>query len=219
MFQSTRPRGGATLQNILTIKLGSFNPRARGGGATKCPGNSINWLCFNPRARGGARHLDGFFQDDRAVSIHAPAGGRDPISSLPISVSVVSIHAPAGGRDFDRVATESRDCCFNPRARGGARLQGLAALHDVQVSIHAPAGGRDFCSCIDNHRFNVSIHAPAGGRDQIMHPLYAVLNVSIHAPAGGRDNKMPSFIRQVVFQSTRPRGGATRYLTTASLIC
>ena len=57
------------------------------------------------------------------VSIHAPAGGRDDRPSDNRRFTFVSIHAPAGGRDNDQFVVSEKQRRFNPRARGGARLQ------------------------------------------------------------------------------------------------
>ena len=62
------------------------------------------------------------FADPHAISIHAPAWGRDLLDTF----------ALVGGRNF------------NPRARMGARPDiDIVDVMSNAISIHAPAWGRD----------------------------------------------------------------------------
>ena len=58
-------------------------------------------------------------------------------------------------------------------------------------------------------RRNVSIHAPRAGRDIPLYLLNPLASVSIHAPRAGRDHVGTRWVRDGVFQSTRPARGAT----------
>ena len=79
IFQSTPPRGGATIGGVLPFKrlIISIHAPARGGDAAAPP--APPWGCyFNPRPREGGRReaTEGLLAAVR-ISIHAPARGGD----------------------------------------------------------------------------------------------------------------------------------------------
>ena len=143
----------------------------------------------------------------------------------------VSIHAPAWGATGSGRHPAPSTHRFNPRPRVGGDT---AIYHHIpietHVSIHAPAWG----ATIGNQGLHlgraVSIHAPAWGATkrkskrrfllQCFNPRprvggdghgsgrrNCVDQVSIHAPAWGATPRSQSGRREVMFQSTPPRGG------------
>ena len=179
-FQSTRPRRGATLLMAM------LPPEGTG---------------FNPRAPGGAQR--------GAMFVHIVFQ-----STRPRRGATMTHWRPVKG--------------FNPRAPGGARPRTVKVCKpDKEVSIHAPPEGRDSKYGV----IRVSIHAPPEGRD--MTPAELIRScfnprapggarrdytpkiplryfVSIHAPPEGRDAQFSPLNGVQMFQSTRPRRGATK---------
>ena len=145
-FQSTRPHGGATCRFLEAFRrvLISIHAPAWGRDMRHLP-RTTPAANFNPRARMGARLFElrrallrFLFQSTRphggatlsillpprnlAISIHAPAWGRDAMEQIQGFWIIISIHAPAWGRDRHRVRRSLPSANFNPRARMGARL-------------------------------------------------------------------------------------------------
>ena len=96
---------------------------------------------FNPRARvgrdGGGKERG---NENRKVSIHAPAWGATPATYGEAARRGVSIHAPAWGATLTVSSMAYLQRSFNPRARVGRdepATYGEAARRGV--SIHAPA--------------------------------------------------------------------------------
>ena len=168
-FQSTRPHGGATEQIADVYRLRKFQSTRPHGGATSpysTPSMSL------------------------AISIHAPAWGRDAASRV-VHLAVVN---------------------FNPRARMGARRSFFVFLSRyLRFQSTRPHGGatlHDGVWCGTNADFNP--RARMGAR--LARDAVGVLDmcISIHAPAWGRDVIFIFFRpKRSGFQSTRPHGGAT----------
>ncbi len=189
LFQSTRPRVGATharksdainfvvsihapargrdaLGKRIAERVLAFQSTRPRVGATSARNSLPLVRCFNPRARAWARLPSRQPSITSMVSIHAPARGRDSARRGILGDLDVSIHAPARGRDGCNAWWSST----------------------IKVSIHAPARGRDDRRLQRRHRrAMVSIHAPARGRDLKFLGRPATDDVSIHAPARGRD--------------------------------
>ncbi len=211
-FQSTPPRGGRHVNDIIWLLTGPVSIHAPARGATSFVNRPL-WTncCFNPRPRAGgdpdgsARPpKPGGFQstpprggrlaplDDHVglglVSIHAPARGATPGPARGhYRRHGVSIHAPARGAT-DRHRTSPRsDVRFNPRPRAGGDRQypGAWPFHNVFQST-PPRGGRPGKAKSEFSQAIVSIHAPARGATFL-------------------DVAGPGF--KPVFQSTPPRGG------------
>ena len=215
------PEGRDTIQTLYARHIARFNPRAPGGARHYTVHMIVGVDEFqSTRPRRGATSDLPSFQAYLDVSIHAPPEGRDETatykdpdgfqSTAPGGArqltdmkrpgkDEVSIHAPPEGRDEDLVfeylsfqSTRPRRgatrclmplppmVCFNPRPNAG--------LHRYRVSIHAPPEGRDSDQPAANHKDHVSIHAPPEGRDD----MSGLLNDTL-----------------LMFQSTRPRRGAT----------
>ena len=126
---------------------------------------------FNPRARMGARQIfteydrvDATFQSTR------PHGGatRGHLDSRPCEN--ISIHAPAWGRDLAQGTSPASVADFNPRARMGARLPGLAKMKAAMAfQSTRPHGG-----ATPDQRGNLSISSfqstrPHGGATASFH--------------------------------------------------
>ena len=80
----------------------------------------------------------------------------------------------------------------------------------VVVSIHAPTGGATVWAQPSDERAQVSIHAPTGGRD-LAHDLLPVVCRCFNPRAHGGARRITARHSGAhsMFQSTRPRGGAT----------
>ena len=125
----------------------------------------------------------------------------------------VSIHAPPKGRD-----RRSYYLCvvcrrFNPRAPEGARLILFCEFpYRSTVSIHAPPKGRDVVNQDIKMKYPVSIHAPPKGRDQVarVHCHRIPMFQSTRPRRGATKILLTGSARVCLFQSTRPRRGATK---------
>ena len=122
---------------------------------------------------------------DGMVSIHAPAWGATFGNNAEDAVRkwFQSTH-PRGVRLVITLPPPARGPSFNPRTRVGCDLLRRGLIGLIRVSIHAPAWG-------------------ATGR---IHTIGAASDVSIHAPAWGATPTLQLSIRQIMFQSTHPRG-------------
>ena len=128
------------------------------------------------------------------VSIHAPPKGRDWQAGPPyVSRTRFQSTRPRRGATYGVNSDTDKGPCFNPRAPEGARPCRLSdTARQYLVSIHAPPKGRDLTTWkLTVEQCKVSIHAPPKGRDA---KIFTV-------PSGG-----------TVFQSTRPRRGATNLI-------
>ena len=79
-----------------------------------------------------------------------------------------------------------------------------------------PPRGGDRCLANPACEGSVSIHAPARGRQHIPPVVAPIRNVSIHAPARGRLETRAEIWRELMFQSTPPRGGDSGQSITKS---
>ncbi len=100
---------------------------------------------------------------------------------------------------------------FNPRAPARARhRRRQVALRLPAVSIHAPPRGRDVGNAGKRVQIKVSIHAPPRGRDSKGRRAWcAGFGFNPRAPARARLADALSLYAGTLFQSTRPREGAT----------
>ena len=138
----------------------------------------------------GATHYAARASFGCKISIHAPAWGATAFVFRAVAKLIISIHAPAWGATPSCFAIHAKPSYFNPRARMGARPLFLVLdLNVVEISIHAPAWGRDRPRC------------SACGSTRYFNP---------RARMGARRIHAAIVILAVLFQSTRPHGGATR---------
>ena len=97
----------------------------------------------------------------------------------------------------------------------GARPDRAAPSDDsFCVSIHAPARGATRPLFLSLNAACVSIHAPARGATDIRAADGARSQVSIHAPARGATKPPRLVLRNLEFQSTRPRGARPQAMQT-----
>ena len=211
-FQSTRPHGGAT-HGICRrrFRRWDFNPRARmgarlslaqaeqvigkfqstrpHGGATPRTSGERRLRAFqSTRPHGGATFIAIVIIIIEAISIHAPAWGRDRDFRADTINTGISIHAPAWGRDRTGAGGYGGGRGFqSTRPHGGATPEPEPEVEDTPISIHAPAWGRDDGHWRRTRPCAISIHAPAWGRDPGSPSGRARSQISIHAPAWGRD--------------------------------
>ena len=192
VFQSTPPRGGATLTAYVLLRSNVFQSTPPRGGATvHSRDRRLFHTCFNPRPRvGGRRAHHNTTYNHSSVSIHAPAWGGDP--DIPVYAAPdtnVSIHAPAWGGDGASGMVYVVEGLFQSTPpRGGATLAIERVLGEQEVSIHAPAWGGD------HWRRWKRYHSPR------FNPRPRV---------GGRPHSSICCGNLFWFQSTPPRGGAT----------
>ena len=136
-FQSTRPHGGATVEDFAPVGILCISIHAPAWGRDNlCVTFLQCYVVFqSTRPHGGAtvvKWLVGYYRD---ISIHAPAWGRD--AGLP-RVNI------------------ARSQFQSTRPHGGATDLHVLVIPSVGISIHAPAWGRDG-ACL--HGLNYSGHA------------------------------------------------------------
>ena len=137
------------------------------------------------RPRGGAISSSAPCRRPKCFNSHAPVGARCMLGMEGLVRHSFNSHAPVGARSTSRKASISRS-----------------------VSIHTPPWGRDEGAKEKSRMSYVSIHTPPWGRDFFGRHLAVVPDVSIHTPPWGRDRKREGKASVLVFQFTRPRGGA-----------
>ncbi len=214
-FQSTRPRWGAT-QSVsgptFQQKISIHTPQV--GRDCENPRADLVIHNFNPHAPGGARRWmqDGVLSGQIFQSTR-PRWGATRSNLGGAHARVISIHTPQVGRDVRRMIYNSIKKDFNPHAPGGARpATDLERLDELRISIHTPQVGRDkFMAEILQGRTAISIHTPQVGRDAENRRIITTRKISIHTPQVGRDDCIIGGSPcQDLFQSTRPRWGATK---------
>ena len=236
VFQSTRPRRGATFRHALPrSRILCFNPRAPEGarhytldkgkvfisfqstrprrGATYPEfSNSGQVSGFNPRAPEGARRTDGAnWMNATSFQSTRPRRGATYKYCVVRKSIPVSIHAPPKGRDLNSLYLVEVCRCFNPRAPEGARLVPIIrpTIMDMFQSTR-PRRGATNSSRPRSALWCVSIHAPPKGRDQFVSAaLCVVVCFNPRAPEGARPLIFAGKASGELFQSTRPRRGAT----------
>ena len=219
MFQSTRPRGGATTRQKTRASVSRFQS-TRPRGARPSGQARVRFHCL--------------------VSIHAPAGGATSIFGRGSSNGRFQSTRPRGARrlSFQR---QFCNCPFQSTRPRGARRQDENFTPKIsKVSIHAPAGGatnldkrglrllggfnprarggRD-ASLVDTilRTFGFQSTRPRGARLQNCN-RFIMISVSIHAPAGGATKRKLTNEKQTKFQSTRPRGARLEKLSLTLFI-
>ncbi len=203
-------RGATTVERMVHVAHGSFNPRARAGRDPAAAGGSVWRFWFQSTRPRGARRMPRPLPPHQRPSFNPRArAGRDIApSAFPWFCRSFNPRARAGR---DLIARRSRHPLglFQSTRPRGARLGLHVVVPDFNllVSIHAPARGATqpmdfFPRCAE-----VSIHAPARGATRGMARVLPRRLVSIHAPARGatRDQTLAD-ITGTTFQSTRPRG-------------
>jgi len=121
-----------------------------------------------------------------------------------LDLHAVSIHAPARGRQR-RPNLSQQPQSFNPRPRAGATDEGGHANTHGQFQSTPPRGG-DLNACFALGHVMVSIHAPARGRPRLP-PAEAVHFCFNPRPRAGATHFVgPAHVHHR-FQSTPPRGG------------
>ena len=123
-FQSTRPAGGATRASAdarkAELRVSIHAPR--GGRDHPRRHSQMHHSGFNPRAPRGARPR-WRRRSERNISFQStrPAGGATFYQLVAAGMRAVSIHAPRGGRDLGwEVETKTVDWFQSTRPAGGA---------------------------------------------------------------------------------------------------
>ena len=256
-FQSTRPHGGATTGSLHLLQVPSisihapawgrddfhgglgyqthdFNPRARMGARPAAIAACCDCSQFqSTRPHGGATALFHGAEQSSAISIHAPAWGRDSAHFFRSSASCrFQSTRPHGGATHGICRRRFRRWDFNPRARMGARLLAHPASAAYgHFNPRARMGARPQLISFSQALCHFNPRARMGARPAFYY-LYRHSPISIHAPAWGRDAgtrarsrghadfnprarmgarlTLPCSLLEInIFQSTRPHGGAT----------
>ena len=181
---------------------------------------------------GGEQPAKPASQRRKAVSIHAPVGGRTidsealpgrltpfqstppwggerPACRAPSRPSGGFQSTPPWGGEPSHTGSASPQSSFNPRPRGGGERKPNGQRRNNRKSFNPrPRGGRTASALrsLADELF-VSIHAPVGGRTHVPFGLTWHATVSIHAPVGGRTVFFGDIRTAVLFQSTPPWGG------------
>ncbi len=126
---------------------------------------------------------------------------------------LISIHAPCGGSDVRAADRAGMSYGFQSTLPvGGATETMKVMMALIFISIHAPRGGSD--PGPQRRRRRRSYFNPRSPWGERLFPFaYCIPSegISIHAPRGGSDVKLNSAgVRELLFQSTLPVGGATK---------
>ena len=141
-FQSTPPRGGATMATfpIPVCSHISIHAPARGGDQLYPHAVFVGDISIHAPARGGDQ-LVGVVRVRLDISIHAPARGGDEGRRKHEQDGAISIHAPARGGDRIETARRSPDSHFNPRPREGGRPRAILAMQNTHGFQSTPPRG------------------------------------------------------------------------------
>ena len=140
---------------------------------------------FNPRSREGSDFAAFTTPSLMPISIHAPAKGATPVSSVIDQRICISIHAPAKGATFSNCMSGPAEIHFNPRSR-----EGSDGFHQI-VSIsqkHFNPRSREGSDILRMDRRTQILHfnpRSREGSDRFFVRKRFDFRISIHAPAKG----------------------------------
>ena len=182
------PTGGATASPVWSTTFNRLFQFTRQRGARLAPPPTAQgtqrFQFTRPR---GARRRKPKGKHRRKRFNSRAHGGRDNIWNRSATYKRFQFTRPRGARHYEMLKTGTIKEFQFTRPRGARRPQ------------QEPAG--------DERSFNSRAH---GGRDTCQPIVKRGRKVSIHAPTGGATNYTVTRCSFVVFQFTRPRGGATR---------
>src|SRR5271166_1655784 len=143
-FNPRPRRGGDMIVKSYEGKIREFQSTPPQGGRRIDRWTALASLMFQSTPpQGGRRIATRYRPAERAVSIHAPAGGATQNSSTGRADRRCFNPRPRRGGDPEqRCCRITQSVCFNPRPRrGGDSLAEVQVKGVKVVSIHAPAGG------------------------------------------------------------------------------
>ena len=193
---------------------GDFNPLSPHGERPPggcCPGSSAGFQSTLPAWGETGETLLPLC--DKAISIHSPRMGRDPIpADKSWSASRFQSTLPAWGETVlsEWIATDRSD--FNPLSPHGERPQPAVEIWvRGGISIHSPRMGRDpRMHRLSNERPRISIHSPRMGRDPSRDALSGDRrDFNPLSPHGERPYRRYPGGKPPAFQSTLPAWGET----------
>ena len=167
---------------------------------------------FNPRSPWGERlHSALCFSAGCPFQSTLPVGGATGAASCPAPRFLISIHAPRGGSDDITSSGQTKTVNFNPRSPWGER-HGTMYFDYTKDNFNprSPWGERRISGghCCTIAGFQSTL--PVGGATGIKFMPWLSISISIHAPRGGSDWKTTKSVWiPCQFQSTLPVGGAT----------
>ena len=169
---------------------------------------------FNPRSPHGERRAYRL-ADNKVAEFQStlPARGATNCPLFCCTTGGISIHAPRTGSDDKEKQRHGKEADFNPRSPHGerhGRRRTSAAAKDFNP--RSPHGERPTDGDAQAPPRKISIHAPRTGSDGAEHAGQRRRVISIHAPRTGSDGVRKRLnVLYIVFQSTLPARGATRY--------
>ena len=118
-------------------------------------------ISIHAPARGATKNEGAAFLN-AYISIHAPARGATRKAAIQTYSGIFQSTLPRGERPYHPIATQAT-IDFNPRSREGSDLLVPSAVNWSIISIHAPARGATTIGLYSAIGFEISIHAPARG--------------------------------------------------------
>ena len=169
------PRAGSDrMMILLSVEEDRFQSTLPVRGATRdyCKSKATA-KDFNPRSPCGERqeqHRSNSLH--RAISIHAPRAGSDPLAMLrELRAKRISIHAPRAGSD---------------------RRYPFGSHRNIRISIHAPRAGSD--DSVFAYRYKAGVFQstlPVRGATRHAHNVrFSRCNFNPRSPCGERQNKL-----------------------------
>ena len=191
-FNPRSPRGGATVDVVLRLRLGVISTHAPREGSDPT-GHRPRTLrrYFNPRSPRGER-------------LRAPQCGQN--------LYVFQPTLPARGATYAlQIAAHRFQVHFNPRSPRGERHRRIPRVFSaIAISTHAPREGSDSSAGFFCHHAGISTHAPREGSDLPPSQEVSAMRISPHAPREGSDDHFARLRRSAAFQPTLPARGATQ---------
>ena len=155
--------------------------------------------------RGERQQIGGSPDEDRNISIHAPARGATIQLHLTQCCSVFQSTLPRGERHHAGFAAFYVGISIHAPTRG-ATISKRVSSPSLRISIHAPTRGATTGSKVCRKVFVISIHAPTRGATTDTSKYVMDFTISIHAPTRGATVKVEMVTYFDEFQSTLPRG-------------
>ena len=203
-------RDARSNSRYATVQI-SIHAPAWGRDTASSTARCSRWRFQSTRPHGGATMGIGAGLGPVQFQSTRPHGGATASPSTSLADAAISIHAPAWGRDDDGAPSSARGHNFNPRARMGARLRMISfATLFMRFQSTRPHGGATAAARFQPSTAQISIHAPAWGRDATNMSFCAISrDFNPRARMGARPQIVRKQRIETRFQSTRPHGGAT----------
>ena len=145
----------------------------------------------------------------RAFQSALPRGERQQIGGSPDEDRNISIHAPARGATIQLHLTQCCSVFQSTLPRGERHHAGFAAFY-VGISIHAPTRGATISKRVSSPSLRISIHAPTRGATTGSKVCRKVFVISIHAPTRGATTDTSKYVMDFTISIHAPTRGATQ---------